>query len=120
MSSRFYLILHTLLIVLFDVGSVGTAYILIQYPEVVSGKMVVMAFVTIGILFIGSWPLFGGCPFTVWENGARKREGKKPYSDACMMRYARRWFGWKMTRNEDTWIPVGFLLLPIIAGLLNW
>lgn len=91
------------------------------YPQVFTGKAVVIGFTILALLVLGSWPLYGGeCPFTVWENNFRKREGKKAYREACIDRYAARGFGIKLPKYFSTYLSVALLILPIAVGLAHW
>ncbi|HEY4526314.1 MAG TPA: DUF2784 family protein [Candidatus Paceibacterota bacterium] len=121
MRSFLTLAIHTVLFFSFSIGSIVCTYLLLAHPEILAGKTVVIAFTVIAFLVLGAWFVDGGpCPFTVWENNFRKKEGKRPYKDACINHYARGWFGMKLPERAHTWLPLGFLILPIVVGIMSW
>ncbi len=125
MKARTILLIHTIFFFSFTTLSLASPFLMAYHPDVFSGKVFVFAFGLLALLTIGSWPLYrgdfpGACPFTVWENNARKREGKKPYRGACIDRYARKWFGIHLPKHFTTWFPVGVLILPIVLGIAYW
>src|SRR3989338_2918390 len=107
MRSRLILAIHAISFFSFAIGSIASSYILIEYPGLLSGKTVVITFIALALLVLGSWPLYNGdCQFTVWENNFRKREGKKPYKEACINHYAKKWFSIRLPKNAHTWLPI--------------
>ncbi len=60
----------------------------------------------------------GDCPFTIWENSHRIREGKKPYKGSCIIRYAALWFGLELPHNTDNWIIGGVFAVPTVLALM--
>jgi hypothetical protein len=66
-----------------------------------------------------SWKIYGGCPFTVWENRYREIEEKgSAYLGSCLPHYAMRWFGWKIPGKYFTLVLVTLLILPIVVGII--
>jgi hypothetical protein len=66
------------------------------------------------IAVLVSWKVFGGCPFTVWENRIRELERSgSAYLGSCLTHYSTKWFGLNITG-----ILVSLLILPIIVGIL--
>src|SRR3989344_2065370 len=121
MVSRATLTLHTFLFASFVIASRTASALLLWCPGVLEGKVVVIAGVILAVLVIGSWPAFGGeCPFTAWENDARKREGRRVYRGPCIDHYARAWFGITLRGQTSTCVLVLLLLLPIVLGALHW
>jgi hypothetical protein len=120
MKSKTILTIHTLLFFSFVAVSLSLSMILFWYPGAVPGKIVVIGYSILAILVIGSWPTFGGCPFTVWENNFRKREGRKVYSGACINHYAKEWFGIILPSKFGTYLLIALLVLPIIFGFIHW
>lgn len=121
MKAKTILIIHTVFFFSFTGLSLASPFLMAYYPDVFTGKAFVIGFGTLAILVTGSWLIDGGpCPLTVWENNARKREGKKPYKDACIDRYAGQWFGITPPKYFSTWFPVAVLILPIMFGIAYW
>ncbi len=47
----------------------------------------------IAALTLLSWPVFGGCPLTKWENKHIAAEGGVPYKGSCMVYRLNSWTG---------------------------
>lgn len=45
--------------------------------------------IVFGLVVVGSWRVWGECPFTLLENRFRKLEGRPVYRVACSEHYAR-------------------------------
>ncbi len=116
MVSRLILFVHTLVFSALMLGSLASPFINAAYPLEFS------AYYPWGVgalllIILGSWFLYGGdCPLTVWENRARKREGRLAYRGSCLVYYARRWFGMRLSSMASNIIPVGVLLIPLVVG----
>jgi hypothetical protein len=120
MKARAILTIHTILFLLFVAVSIGSPFIVVWYPDIFVGKYIVVTAGVLMLLVIGSWPLCGGCPFTVWENRFKKKAGHAPYIGPCIDHYAARWFGLRFPGNASTLLLVGLLLLPIVVGIVHW
>ncbi|MDB5238354.1 MAG: hypothetical protein JWM46_624 [Candidatus Kaiserbacteria bacterium] len=111
------LILHTLVFAALVVGCFTSPLFAYYYPELFK-IYVLWVFGGIGILILGSWYFYSGaCPLTVWENDFRKKEGKEPYSEGCMDRYAMRWFGLKLPPHFSDIVPIAILFIPLITRI---
>jgi hypothetical protein len=121
MRAKHILILHTTLLAIFIIGSTALSLFVMFYSEVMSGKYLFFTFLALLVFIVGSWPLFGGCPFTIWENHYRELENPgSGYRGSCMIKYMKEWFGFRLPGRFDIYIPVAFVVLPIIVGLFNW
>ncbi len=117
MFSRFILLTHTAIFGSLVVGSLGSPVLNLLYPEEFSQYFLWAVGVLI-LIIISSWFMYGGdCPLTVWENNARKREGRPTYKGSCIDHHAKLWFGWTPPRSFSTIVPVGVLLVPLIVGI---
>ncbi|MFA7309462.1 MAG: DUF2784 family protein [Candidatus Paceibacterota bacterium] len=114
--SRLMLAFHTLFFAGLVIGSFMSPFIAAFDPGAFKLYGPSIA-VTIGVLILGSWYFYrGDCPFTVWENALRRREGRQTYSGSCIDRYAKKWFGLVLPRRFNTIFPVAILAIPLIAG----
>ncbi len=120
MKARTILFIHTVLFTLFCASSVTISFLLLAHPGFIGGKIVVFSYSILAVLVVGSWPIFGGCPFTAWENDFRKREGKSPYTGPCIDHYANEWFHISLPAKLSTYLLVLILVLPIVLGITRW
>ncbi|MBX4205081.1 MAG: DUF2784 domain-containing protein [Candidatus Doudnabacteria bacterium] len=117
MTSRQVLALHTTLFIVFMITMGSTPFLAMIYPQFFSSAFFLPTVVLGMALTLASWKLYGGCPFTVWENQARTKEGKEIYLGSCLPHYARLWFGLEIPTAIFNAILVAFLLLPIGVGI---
>jgi len=118
MTSRGVLIVHTCAFTLFVLASLSSPFLVLWYPELFSGTtlFIIGAF---ALLMVGSWPVLGGCPFTIWENNLRERKKSgSAYTDACIDHYVLHWFGIKLPNKFSDVLLYALLALPIASGLL--
>jgi hypothetical protein len=121
MKSKHILILHTILFTTFVIGSILSSIVVIFFPELLSGRHLFYFLIVLAVLIIGSWPLFGGCPFTKWENYHRERENPgSAYSGSCIVRYLKKWFNVNFPEKFHVLIPITFLILPAVVSVLYW
>lgn len=120
MSARVVLAIHASVFFSFAAASLASPLLIYSYPDVFAGRYVVAGAGILMLLVIGSWPLFGGCPFTMWENKLRMEESGTPYSGPCIDHYAIRWFSIRLPAQLSTAGLIVLLALPMIAGVVNW
>jgi hypothetical protein len=121
MISKRILIFHTILFTTFVIGSILSSIVVVFFPELLSGRHLFYFLIVLAVLIVGSWPLFGGCPFTKWENYHRERE--KPgsrYHGECIVMYAEKWFGVSLPQKFGVYISVFFLILPTVVSIFYW
>ena len=113
--SRFILTLHTLVLSALVIGCLASPFIALSYRDFFNTYSL-WIFCGIGVLTLATWYFYSGeCPFTVWENNFRKREGKRTYTEPCMDRYAHEWFGLTLPRRFSDIFPIAILLIPLLA-----
>lgn len=118
MTSKTVLIIHTIVFAGFLVFSLSSPFIALRYAAFFSGYFFPFALVVMPIILI-AWRMFGGCPFTVWENRLREQEhAGSAYKDSCIQYYGFRWFGVRTPLWVIQPVLVGLLSLPIAVGLL--
>jgi hypothetical protein len=118
MASTLVLAVHTLIFAAFIIGSASFPFFAAAHPEYMTWKLLLL-FVALGVLVPYSWRLSGGCPFTVWENNLREKE--KPgsgYKESCLERYARLWFGVRISRRAGTVFILAMLAVPLMTTAL--
>ena len=115
MLSRLYLFLHTV----FLFGLIGlcllSPLIKAAYPAEFR-QYFLWIIVGMGLLLKIAWEVFGGCPLTVWENNARRREGRRTYKESCTNHYTEKWFGWRPPEWFSSALPFTALAIPLITG----
>jgi hypothetical protein len=72
-----------------------------------------------GLVVVGSWRVWGECPFTIWENTWRKREGRRVYRVACSEYYARQ-LGLNVRPGVTTKILEALPFIPIAVALAKF
>jgi Protein of Unknown function (DUF2784) len=115
--SKFILSAHVLVLVFSGlmVVAILSPGIALLYPALFN-RYALWVFCGIGVLILGSWYFYSGeCPLTVWENDFRKKEGLQPYTEPCMDRYARKWFGLKLPPHFSDIVPVAVILIPLVT-----
>lgn len=117
MRSGSILVLHTIVFFLFIMVSLSSPFVAIRYPTVFSGPYVFVGAALVMLVVISSWGIAGGCPFTAWENAARRREGREIYGGGCIERYSFQWFNITLPRHFSTVVLVFLLLLPVGVAL---
>lgn len=118
MTSKGVLAIHTTVFALFVIAALSSPLLAIYHPALFSPQNL-FALGILALLVIGSWPLFGGCPFTVWEKNLREREAQgSAYTKPCMDYYAYVWFGLHLPPHLNDVILIALLLLPVASGLL--
>ncbi|MFA5990874.1 MAG: DUF2784 family protein [Candidatus Doudnabacteria bacterium] len=75
-------------------------------------------FVMVSILTLVSWPLFGGCPLTKWENRFRKAENKAPYEGSCMVHTLSQLTGRRPNKTLIHVILIGIMAVPVAVRFL--
>lgn len=118
MTSKNILFIHTAIFTLFVLASLGSPIIATRYPEFFSPKNTLILAI-LAVLILTTWSIFGGCPFTVWENRFREKESAgSAYKDPCLKHYAKKWFDITLHGRLSDSIIIFLLLLPILSGLL--
>jgi len=118
MKARTILIIHTTIFLCFAFAAISSPYFALHYPEYFSALNLIV-FGVIAVAVVGTWPLFGGCPFTIWENTAWKRENpSRAYRGACIDHYIERWFGIRLPDHLSTIALIVLFLIPIVSGLV--
>jgi|SRR3989344_8596643 len=120
LKARFILAIHTMIFISLVCGSFALPFLIYQYPDIFVGKYVVITMGVLALLVVSSWPLYGGCPFTIWENTFKKEAGQPSYSGPCIDHYAALWFGIHLPPRVSTGMLIVLLALPIIAGATHW
>ena len=121
MKSKYILILHTTLFTTFVIGSIMASIAMVFFPEFLSGRYLFYFLMVLAVLIIGSWPLFGGCLFTKWENHYRELESLGlTYRGSCVIRYAKKWFNINLPGRLDVYILIILFILPAVTALFNW
>lgn len=119
MKSKAMLAFHTLMFSAFSAGALSSPFIAFSYPTI-PGWYFLSATVVLFVFVVGSWTVFGGCPFTVWENNFREQERRgSAYEGPCIDHYAYEWFGLQVQGQRSTIVLVALLLLPGAVGLLR-
>lgn len=117
MKARGILVLHSVFFFGLVAGCLASPFFALAYPQAFDTYSL-WVFVGLGIAILGSWYVYAGeCPFTVWENNFRKKEGLQPYSEPCMNRYSKRWFGITTSRRFSDIFPIAILLIPILTRM---
>ena len=117
MRSGPILVLHTIVFFLFMVVSLSSPFVAFRYPTVFNGPYALIGAALVMFVVISSWGIAGGCPFTAWENAARRREGREIYGGGCIERYSFQWFNITLPRHLSTIVLVFLLSLPVGAVL---
>ena len=116
--SRWCLIAHTTTFLLFVFTSFVSSYLILTHK--LTGQAVLIAIGAVALVASVFWIRYkGDCPFTVWENSHRIREGKKAYEGSCIIEYARTWFGIELPRNADNYIIGVVFALPTTLALIR-
>jgi hypothetical protein len=118
MNSKQILVLHTAIFVAFILGSLSSPLWAAYYPNFFESIFYLPSVVLLMMLTMASWRIFGGCPFTIWENNQRVKEGKLAYVGSCLPRYAQDWFGLSVSSKFATYFLVLCLLVPIGVGVV--
>ena len=106
---------HTLALSGLVVVCVASPFLALSYPDAFN-TYVLWFFGGIGVLILGSWYAYAGqCPLTVWENNFRKNEGRRVYTEPCMDRYTKQWFGVRLPSRFSDIFPVAILLIPVVT-----
>lgn len=119
MKSWQILAIHSSLYVVLAVFSFGSSAYIFAHPSAFSPKTVTLATIALAVCAVGTWPLFGGCPFTVWENRARTREGLQPYTSSCFNNYASKWFRYALPTHISGYVLTALVLLPLCVRLFS-
>lgn len=118
--SRLVLAFHTLLFLSFAAVAIASPIVGYLHPEIFSNPRILIGTIIVMIIVVGSWPLAGGCPFTIWENKLRKKEGELAYEGGCIDHYVKVWFGISLPEKLSTRVLVVLLALPVITSLVIW
>lgn len=114
-----YLALHTAIFGSLALASLVLSYLLLTHQLPHYGTLIVFDVIVVGAA--ATWiPYKGSCPFTIWENAERTREGKEPYSGPCIIRYAHQWFGLRLPHNADNVLTVLVFALPTAIALIGF
>ncbi len=119
MNSKQVLALHAALFATLLLGSLALSYHIYTYPDTIPLAYLVMGTIVLGVPVAGSFVVYGGCVFTIWENQLRGREGRPKYPDSCVRHYAREWFGITLPKRGSALVLLLFLLLPMLTMLMR-
>ncbi|MBI1974653.1 MAG: DUF2784 family protein [Candidatus Zambryskibacteria bacterium] len=118
MSSRFYFRLHLTSFVILMLFSLTSPLLAVKYVNFFSSDLYL--FITAGLVgcIVLSWRIFPGCPLTVWEKSALKKEGKKVYAEQSFLGYFSRSV-FKLEIKDYLINIILFILyiIPILAGI---
>lgn len=113
--SRVILAFHTLVFSALIIVCLASPIVAARYPDLFHVYSL-WVFGFTGISILGSWYVYSGqCPFTVWENTLRKKEGKEPYAEPCMDRYAKEWFNLTLPSRFSDIFPIAILFIPVLT-----
>ncbi len=119
MNFRIILAIHSVLFASLILGSLAVSVLQLVKPEMVPPGLVFVGAVIIAALVAGSFLLYRGCVFTIWENQFREREGKPQYSESCVRHYAYMWFGLNLPKRGSALVQAFLLLLPLVIALMR-
>lgn len=109
---------HTLLFLSFAAAMLYSPFFAMNHPEAFSLRNLGLFFI-IAVGTVGSWPLFGGCPFTIWENRAWHKENRnRLYKGACIDHYVKRWLGVNLPDGLSTKMLFGLFLIPFVSAVI--
>ncbi|MBI5470681.1 DUF2784 family protein [Candidatus Kaiserbacteria bacterium] len=120
MNSKQMLVLHVVIFATFVAVSFELSYYVLQHPESISITYLGLGTLIFAIIVVGSWPLFGGCLFTTWENKRRSREGRATYTEPCIDHYVYRWIGFRFPGKSSTYMLIVLLVLPLATRVWSW
>jgi hypothetical protein len=89
------------------------------YPGTVSTIVVVLGSVALALAMKALWLACDGCPVTHFENKLRIREGKEPYTEPCLVYYARRLLGINVPHATCEAVSHVIFLAPALAGAIH-
>ena len=119
MTSKAIRNFHATVLSLFVIISLASPFLSAWYPGLFSIEYVIGAG-AIMFLTLVSWQVFGGCPFTVWENRLREREKRgSSYRGPCIDHYARAWFDITLPRKLSMVVLVLLFVLLIASGFFH-
>lgn len=111
-------IFHTGVLTLFIITSLSSPFVALKYSRVFSWYFFAGALILM-VSVILSWEVYGGCPFTVWENDLKEREQPgSSYAGSCIKHYLLEWFGINIPHNLVTTILVLLFVLPLVVTLI--
>lgn len=120
MRSRIILFIHILIFLSYVGLSLASPLFVWLLPWDIGWRWL-LGIIVFGLVVIGSWCMWGECPFTIWENRWRKREGRSTYRVACSEYYART-LGLNFPHGLTTkllevlpFIPIGVALIKLVA-----
>ena len=111
--------MHTTTFAVFAAASLSSPFLARKYDNFFSSPLYLISVAIVFVMTMVSWKVFGGCPFTVWENRLHeKKQTGNSYVGSCLPYYVERWFGLKISNKVFTGLLVALLILPIIAGII--
>lgn len=120
MTSKGALIIHTIVFSSLIVGSLLFSYLFIFFPDLINKTIFLSIAITFGLIFVVSNMILGSCIFTIWERRlVEKEKAGSSYSGSCIVHYAEKWFGIKLSQIASDIIPIFFFLLPIVIMLIK-
>ncbi len=75
--------------------------------------------IVFGVAVVGSWRVWGECPFTIWENAWRKREGRPAYRGACTEHYGPL-FGIRLRPGQSTTLLELVATVPVVVLVVTF
>ncbi|MBX4186702.1 MAG: DUF2784 domain-containing protein [Candidatus Doudnabacteria bacterium] len=118
MNSKRVLTIHTMIFAMFAIGSLSSPFLSRRFHGFFSSPYYLVGAGIIMVATLASWKLFGGCPFTVWENRLREKEGLPKYTGSCLPQYTSKWFGLNVPNKYFNSVIIILLIIPILAGIL--
>lgn len=118
MVSRGILFVHILIFLSFVGLSLASPLFvwLLPWDE---GSKWLLGTIVFGLVVIGSWRLWGECPFTIWENTWRRHEGRRTYRVACSEYYARE-LGLNLPHGMTTRMLEVLPFIPIATAVIKF
>lgn len=117
MNSRSVLALHTIIFILFVIGSISSLFLSFYFRDFFTSKFYLFIVVITPIILRYTWEKMNGCPFTVWENDLRHSEQLETYQESCLKHYSNKWLKVSIKNKTFDFILNLLLIFPILAIL---
>lgn len=114
MKSKLFFVIHCACLSIFVASSFASIVIKKADPWFFTDAFF-PAFMLISAFTLISWPLFGGCPLTKWENHYRRLEGKETYEGSCMVYCLFRLTGRWPNKMAIHVVLVGIMAIPVVV-----
>jgi hypothetical protein len=117
MVSRGILFIHLLIFLMFVGLSLASPFFVWLLPWALVWPWL-LGTIAFGVVVVGSWRVWGECPFTLWENAWRKREGRRTYRGACTEHYGPM-LGIRLPRGASTPLLECIACIPVIVAVVK-